>query len=153
MGKYILDNYSSITEDLKRVYIRDGIKIRNKALRNEAKKLGVKNFGKFYNFGYMGLYNGEQAIDIAKRKGLSKGENILDYMGSEELIINLFRIVLTEAKLKKEKNKKETVAYLIHYKVGLAIRITIQNIDAVMPEDLPVPNKSVKEIKKKIQSY
>ena len=66
-----------------------------------AKKAGVKNFDKFHNAGYKGLYNGETADDIAKRKGLRYREEILDNMGSEELAANLFRISQTESKLKK----------------------------------------------------
>lgn len=55
-------------------------------------KCWSKNFDKFHNYGYKGLYNGETADDIAKRKGLRYREDVLDNMGSDELIANLFRI-------------------------------------------------------------
>ncbi len=94
--------YNLLTEDEKRFYQRDLTKKGNYSLNQVAKKVGVKNFDKFHNYGYKGLYNGETANDIAKRKGLRYRENILDNMGSDELIANLFRISQTEQKLKKD---------------------------------------------------
>ena len=86
------EEYNSLTEDEKRIYQRDLTKKGNYSLNQTAKKAGVKNFDKFHNAGYKGLYNGETANDIAKRKGLRYREDILDNMGSEELAANLFRI-------------------------------------------------------------
>ena len=77
--------YSSLTEDEKRFYQRNLTRKGNYSLNQTAKKSGVKNFDKFHNAGYKGLYNGETADDIAKRKGLRYREDILDNMGSEEL--------------------------------------------------------------------
>jgi len=113
-----------------------------------AKNAGVKNFDKFHNCGYKGLYNGETADDIAKRKNLRYREDILDNMGSDELIVNLFRISQTEQKLKKENIKLENVANKTHYEVGLKVRNTIKELGGTMPEDLPTPHKSLKELKK-----
>ena len=95
--------YSSLTEDEKRFYQRDLTRKGNYSLNQTAKKSGVKNFDKFHNAGYKGLYNGETADDIVKRKGLRYREDILDNMGSEELAANLFRITQTESRLKKIK--------------------------------------------------
>ena len=94
--------YSSLTEDEKRFYQRNLTRKGNYSLNQAAKKAGVKNFNKFHNSGYKGLYNGETADDIAKRKGLRYREEILDNMGSEEHAANLFRITQTESKLKKD---------------------------------------------------
>ena len=94
--------YSKLTEDKKRFYQRNLTKKGNYSLNQVAKKCGVKNFDKFHNAGYRGLYNGESADDIAKRKGLRYREDILDNMGSEELAANLFRISQTESKLKRD---------------------------------------------------
>ena len=120
----------------------------NYSLNQTAKKAGVKNFDKFHNAGYKGLYNGETADDIAKRKGLRYREDILDNMGSEELADNLFRIVQTDAKLKKDNICGETKANLVHYNMGRDIRDFIQKHGGSMPEDLPTPNKSLKELEK-----
>ena len=88
--------YNELSEDEKRFYQRNLTRKGNYSLNQTAKKAGVKNFDKFHNAGYKGLYNGETADDIAKRKGLRYRENILDNMGSDELIENLFRISQTE---------------------------------------------------------
>jgi len=77
--------YSELSEDEKRLYQRNLTKKGNYSLNRAAKNAGVKNFDKFHNYGYKGLYNGETANDISKRKGLRYREDILDNMGSVEL--------------------------------------------------------------------
>ena len=140
--------YSSLTEDEKRFYQRDLTRRGNYSLNQAAKKAGVKNFDKFHNYGYKGLYNGETADDIAKRKGLRYREDILDNMGSDELIANLFRISQTEQKLKKDNIQTEKKANETHYNIGRNIREVIEKIGGTMPEDLPTPKKSLKQLEK-----
>ncbi len=140
--------YSTLTEDEKRLYQRNLTRKGNYSLNQTAKKSGVKNFDKFHNYGYKGLYNGETANDIAVRKGLRYRKDILDNMGSDELIANLFRISQTEQKLKKEKIKTEIAANKTHYEVGSKIRNTIKELGGTMPEDIPTPDKSLKQLEK-----
>lgn len=140
--------YSTLTEDEKRLYQRNLTRKGNYSLNQTAKKVGVKNFDRFHNSGYKGLYNGETADDIAKRKGLRYREDILDNMGSDELIANLFRISQTEQKLKRDNTKTEKEANKSHYEVGAKIRKTIKELGGTMPEDLPTPSRSLKEIEK-----
>ena len=140
--------YSKLTEDEKRLYRRKQTKDGNKILYKIAREKGVKKFDIFTNAGYKGLYNGETADDIAKRKGLRYREDILDNMGSVELGANIFRITQTEALLEKQEEPNEQVATNTHYKVGKAVRDTIKNLGGTMPEDLPTPKKSLKEIEK-----
>lgn len=140
--------YSLLTEDEKRLYQRDLTKKGNYSLNHAAKNAGVKDFAGFHNAGYKGLYNGETADDIAKRKGLRYREDILDNMGSEELADNLFRIVQTEARLKKDNIQGENKAKSVHYEMGKDIRDFIKNHGGTMPEDLPTPKKSLKELEK-----
>ena len=140
--------YNSLTEDEKRLYVRKQTKTGNYSLNQTAKKAGVKNFDKFHNYGYMGLYGGETADDIAKRKGLRYREDILDNMGSSELIANLFRIDQTNQKLITDNIKGEKSANETHYKVGSKVRQTIQELGGTMPENLPTPEKSLKELEK-----
>ena len=140
--------YSTLTEDEKRLYQRNLTRKGNFSLNQTAKKSGVKNFDKFHNAGYKGLYNGETANDIARRKGLRYREDILDNMVSDELVANLFRISQTEQKLKKEEIKTERNANKTHYEVGRKIRDTIKEIGGTMPEDLPTPEKSLKQLEK-----
>ena len=140
--------YSLLTEDEKRFYQRDLTRKGNYSLNKAAKNAGVKNFDRFHNSGYKGLYNGETANDIAKRKGLRYREDILDNMGSEELIANLFRNSQTEQKLKRDNVKTEKDANETHYEVGSKIRKTIEELGGTMPEDLPTPEKSLKQLEK-----
>ena len=140
--------YSVLTEDEKRFYQRNLTRKGNYSLNQTAKKAGVKNFDKFHNAGYKGLYNGETADDIAKRKGIRYREHILDNMGSDELIANLFRISQTEQKLRKDNIQGEKEANKTHYKIGKNIRDVIAKNGGTMPEELPTPKKSLKELEK-----
>ena len=140
--------YSLLTEDEKRFYQRNLTRKGNYSLNQTAKNAGVKNFDKFHNSGYKGLYNGETADDIAKRKGLRYREDILDNMGSEELAANLFRITQTESKLKRDNISTEKEANKTHYNIGKNIREVIAKNGGTMPEDLPTPEKSLKQLEK-----
>ena len=140
--------YCSLTEDEKRFYQRNLTKKGNYSLNQTAKKAGVKNFDKFHNSGYKGLYNGETADDIAKRKGLRYREDILDNMGSDELIANLFRISQTEQRLKRDKVNTEKKACDTHNKIGKIVRKAIKEAGGTLPEDLPTPEKSLKQLEK-----
>jgi len=138
--------YNLLTEDEKRLYQRNLTRKGNYSLNQTAAKAGVKNFDRFHNSGYKGLYNGETADDIAKRKGLRYREDILDNMGSDELIANLFRISQTEQKLKRDNVKTEKEANTTHCFIGKNIREVIAKNGGTMPEDLPTPKKSLKEL-------
>ena len=140
--------FKELSEDEKRLKIRKQVKKGNYGLNQVAKQSGVKNLAKFHNAGYKGLYNGQSADDIFKRKGLRYREDILDNMGSEELADNLFRIIHTESKLKRDDVDNEYTANSVHYEVGKMVRSTIKDMGGTMPEDLPTPNKSIKEIEK-----
>ena len=140
--------YSSLTEDENRFYQRNLTKKGNYSLNQAAKDAGVNNFDRFHNSGYKGLYNGETANDIAKRKGLRYREDILDNMGSDELIANLFRISQTEQKLKRDNVKGETKANDVHYEVAKKVRKAIADIGGTMPEEFPTPEKSLKTLEK-----
>ena len=140
--------YESLSEDEKRLYTRKNVRDKNKYLFDTAKAAGVKNYGKFNNYGYRGLYNGETAKDIANRKGISPREDISDYMRSTELAAKLFRITQTDEVLKNKNIDNENDACRTHHNVGQAVRQTIKRIGGTMPEDLPTPSRSAKEIEK-----
>lgn len=149
--KQEINDFQSLSEDLRRIQLRDDVKGFNKKLAATAQNAGVNNFGKFQNYGYRGLYDGETAADIKKRKKLGKNQDILDHMGSTELAANYFRITQTEEKLRKENIQGEDNANNTHYKVGKIVRKTIKEIGGTMPEDLPTPQKSIKELKKEYE--
>ena len=142
------EEYSKLSEDEKRLYRRKQTKDGNKLLYKIAREKGVKNFDRFTNAGYKGLYNGETANDIAKRKGLRYREDMLDNMGSAELGANIFRITQTEALLEKQVEPNEQVATNTHYKVGKTVRKAIEELGGTMPENLPTPDKSIKELER-----
>lgn len=142
------EEYKTLSEDERRLYNRKVVKDRNRYLFDTAKASGVTDYGKFNNAGYTGLYNGETAEAIAKRKGLKDNQPILDYMGSAELGANIFRITQTDALLKDNKVNNEDEACSTHNKVGKAVRKAIKEVGGTMPEDLPTPEKSIKELEK-----
>lgn len=142
------EEFRIMSEDERRLYLRNDVKGFNKKLATAAQEAGVENFGKFQNYGYRGLYNGETAADIKLRKGLSKSQDILDHMGSTELAANYFRITQTEEKLRREQIQGEDKANRTHYQVGKKVRQTIAELGGTMPENLPTPEKSIKQIEK-----
>ena len=140
--------YNELTEDEKRLYRRNQARKGNFNLNKTAVNSGVKDLARFHNAGYKGLYNGETADDIFKRKKLRYREDILDNMSSEELADNKFRIAQTEAKLKRDNIDSEYTANSVHYEVGKEVRNTIKKLGGTMPENLQTPNKSLKELEK-----
>ena len=140
--------FNELSEDERRLVLRGDVTDFNKKLFKAAQDCGVENYGTFNNAGYMGLYGGETAEDIKKRKGLKKSENILDNMGSTELAANLFRITQTEERLNKGDIVGQNNANITHYTVGAIVRETIEKINQIIPEKLPTPEKSIKELKK-----
>lgn len=145
----LVDNYDQLTEDQKHLAIRDEIKRHNKSLAEAAQMAGVEtslDYATFQNYGYMGLYGGLKAQDIKRRKGLKKSQDILDHMGSTELAANLFRATQTDEKLRRENVQGKDAANRTHYEVGAKVRQTIAELGGTMPEDLPTPEKSVKQL-------
>ena len=142
------NEYNALTEDEKRIYRRNQVRKGNYNLNKTAINSGVKDLARFHNAGYKGLYNGESANDIFKRKKLRYREDILDNMESEELADNIFRIAQTDAKLKRDNVDNEYTANSVHYEIGKIVRKAIKEAGGTMPEDLPTPNKSLKELEK-----
>ena len=110
--------YDSLSDDEKRFYQRKLTRQGNYTLQKVASSVGVKNMAEFHNAGYKGLYNGETADDIFKRKKLRYREDILDNMNEDELVANLFRINQTKQKLLKDNVQGEKEAKDVHYEVG-----------------------------------
>ena len=144
-------NFDYISEEQKRLSIRKDLKEHNKHLVNAASDAGVKtaiDYARFQNFGYKGLYGGLDAKGIHTKKGLEKNQKILDHMGSTELAANLFRATQTEDKLRREEIKGKENTNNTHFEVGKVVRNTIKELGGTMPEDLPTPTKSIKELEK-----
>lgn len=140
------DNIEKLSEDEKRLALRENVKNSNKTLFTTAQDHGVSNFGKFNNAGYQGLYGGENMADIKTRKNLSKNQDILDYMGPTELAANWFRITQTDEKLKNDNIQGEGHSCAVHRKVGHQVRKTMIELGGKAPEELPTPTKSIKQL-------
>ena len=147
----VADRFNQLDEDSRRLVVRGDIKQWNQLLAETAQNAGVitaEEFAIFQNAGYMGLYGGMTVDDIHRRKGLAIGQKILDYMGSTELIANLFRISQTEEKLRKDQVSTSDAATAVHYAVGNEVREAIRKIDGTMPEDIPTPEKSIAQLER-----
>lgn len=145
------ENFHELSENQKRLAIRGELIEHNKSLAEAANNAGVetsKDYAIFQNNGYQGLYGGLGAKEIKERKGLKKSQQILDHMGSTELAANLFRATQTDEKLRREKIQGKEKANKVHYEVGAKVRKTIKELGGTMPEDLPTPEKSIKQIEK-----
>ena len=148
----IMQEYDALSDDEKRLYQRRLTKQGNYTLQKVAASAGVKNMAEFHNAGYRGLYNGETADDIFKRKKLRYREDILDNMNEDELVANLFRINQTKQKLLRDNVRGEKEARDTHYEVGKKVRKAIADIGGMMPEDMPTPDKSLKELEKRAKA-
>ncbi len=144
-------DFQALTEDERRVMLRQEMAEHNKALSAAAKQSGIDtplDYAIFQDHGYRGLYGGEGAKDIHQRKGLKKSQKILDHMGSTELAANLFRATQTEEKLRREGIRGKQRANATHLEVGKAVRRTIKDLGGTMPEHLPTPAKSIPQIER-----
>jgi DNA-damage-inducible protein D len=144
------EKFARLSEDEKRLAIRNELAEHNKNLAAAAKDAGVESgldYAIFQDHGYKGLYGGMGAKDIHARKGLKKSQKILDHMGSTELAANLFRATQAEEKLKRDNIHGKQRANQAHYEVGQKVRQTIKELGGTMPEALPTPEQSVKQIK------
>lgn len=145
----LIEGYDQLPEEQKRLAIRQEIAEHNKSLAEAAQMAGViepRDYAIFQNKGYQGLYGGLGQKEIHAKKGLKKSQKILDHMGSTELAANLFRATQTDEKLRRDEIKGKTKAYDTHYKVGAKVRQTIKELGGAMPEDMPTPEKSIKQL-------
>ena len=136
------------SENELRLRLREEMKDHNKRLAGTAKEAGVVkplDYAIFQNHGYMGLYGGLMKQDIHRKKGLKKGQEILDHMGSTELAANLFRATQTEDKIRREKIIGKDKANQTHAEVGKKVRQTIQELGGTLPEHLP-PTENIKKV-------
>lgn len=138
----------ALTDQQRRLLIRDRVKDANKKLFGAAKAAGVKRYGIFYDAGLKGLYGGLGRDDIKRVKGISEDDDLLDCIDREELAANEFRITQTEAKLKRDRIRGEEHATRTHFTVGTRVRKAIEEIKGTMPEKLPAA-PSIKKLAEK----
>lgn len=152
----LADQFPELPENERRLAIRAELARHNTQLADAAHNAGVINpvdYAIFQNEGYKGLYGGLTAKDIHTKKKLKKSQQILDHMGSTELAANLFRATQTEEKLRRDNIQGKRQANITHYEVGSKVRQTIKELGGTMPEDLPTPEKSIKQIEKEKKKF
>ena len=101
-----------------------------------ASRSGVECYPYFQNAGYRGMYN----MDLRKirtLKGVPEGRSPLDFMGSEELAANLFRITQTRAKIERDGARGQRSLEAAAHSVGAEVRKAIVSIGGTPPEQLP----------------
>lgn len=148
------DLLAGMTPEQKAIFLRGQMADRNTSLAEAAAASGVvtrRDFAIFQDHGYRGLYGGETARDIAARKGLAKGQQILDWMGPDELAANLFRASLTEQRLRNDPVDSKDEANQVHHRTGAAVRQVIIEQGGTVPEMLPTPDVSVQELQRREQ--
>lgn len=146
--------YETLSDEEKRVLLREEIKLHNKHLASAAKGAGVTaplDYAIFQTFGYKGLYGGLDKKGIQRSKGLKREQDILDHMGSTELAANLFRATQTEEKLRRENIRGKDAANQTHFEVGRKVRQTIRDLGGTLPENLP-PEEDIKKVQKRLKA-
>jgi len=143
-----------LNRDQARLYMRARMTDYNKQLAEAAKAAGVprNGFAAFQNHGYRGLYAGETAKDIAARKGLRPGQEILDWMEFDELAANAFRASLTGQKLRNDPAiDTQAKANKTHHDIGAVVRTVIIEQGGTPPEQLPTPAQSIQQLQRQEQ--
>jgi DNA-damage-inducible protein D len=142
--------FESLTDDEKRLLTRGEVTDHNKKLFKTAKDSGVRNFGKFNDAGYLGLY-GLTNKQIQEKKRIGK-DKVLDRAGATELAANLFRITQTDEQLRSKLQKGDKVgesrASKTHFVIGGKVRKAIKDIGGTMPEELSA-QEHIDEVKKR----
>jgi DNA-damage-inducible protein D len=144
----------ALTEDQRRVLIRDEVAEQNKGLASAARSSGVatpKDFAIFQTEGYRGLYGGLNVDGIKRAKGIGAREQILDRMGSTELAANLFRLTQTEERLRRGDIKSKVGANLIHHEIGRKVRSIMIENSGVPPEKI-APADDIKHARKRVEA-
>ena len=142
---------AELEENHRRLFLRGEVAEKNRSLADTVTGAGIvtsRDFAIFQDFGYKGLYNGETARDIAARKGLARGQRILDYMESEELAANWFRVTQAEAKIRREGVDNKGDANRVHFHMGKAVRSFILEQGGTPPEELPTPELSIQQLER-----
>jgi DNA-damage-inducible protein D len=124
-------------ESMDRLATREEITEREVVLSQAAAAAGVERFDFFRSAGYRGMYDMPYQ-DLRKLRGVAgTNRSVLDFMGKDELAGNLFRLTLTEGRLRKEGTSSQSQAEHVAEQVGRTVRRTMIEETGVAPEQLP----------------
>ncbi len=149
------ETFAQLSEDEKRLIYRAQLSLYNRKLAQTAHEAGVRTIqehAEFADAGYQGLYGGLIENDIHALKQLAPGEEISDWMVSEELADNIFRAAQTDSAMKRGNIKGKERANSTHFTVGRKVReFIINELGGTPPEQLPTPEKSLKQLEQEEQ--
>ena len=139
-------------ESMDRLAIREEISEREVTLSQTAARSGVENYASFSVAGYVGMYEMDYQ-DIRKIRNVSDKprRSMLDFMGKDELAGNLFRLAMTEGRIKKEGTRGQIPLERVAKEVGKRVRKTMHEETGLYPEELP-PAQDIKQIRKSLKS-
>lgn len=138
-------------DDVNRVYLRGEITSSEKTLSHVARQHGVVDYGLFQNAGYRGMYN-MNLSQIKARKGMGKADGtMLDFMGSEELAANIFRITQTEARIRNQNINGQRHLEDAAETVGRSVRSVMIANTGTAPENIPLSQDKIQRIKSDIK--
>jgi DNA-damage-inducible protein D len=146
----VVRRYLRNAESVDRVMIREELSDREITLSGVAKQAGVEVYEFFKNAGYRGMYNMNYAR-LKEQKGLRDPKrSLLDFMGKDELAHNLFRLSLTEGRIKKEGSRGQWQLEQVAEDVGRRVRRTVIEETGVHPENLPIA-EDIKKVRSGIK--
>lgn len=145
-----IEQHKGHVEGIERVLVREEMKGHEKTLSGVAHSHGVTNYGFFQNAGYRGMYNMD-IRQIRTLKGVPADRSPLDFMGTQELAANLFRITQTEAKIVNQNVRGQSNLERTAQEVGKKVRATMQELSGSRPEALPAA-QDLNEVKKNLKS-
>lgn len=151
-ARRLADVVAELPEDQRRLAEHSLLAEITARLENSAKMANVvtaSDVAIFHDEGYRGLY-GEVREQIAVRKDVP-GSEITEWMGSDELSYNMFRVTLADQQIHREQPRTRAAANEIHYDVGRAVRQFIQEQGATLPERLPTPEQSIQQLEREEQ--
>ncbi len=125
-------------ESMDRLATREDISAQEVDLTKTAAAAGVVRFDYFKSAGYRGMYDMPYS-ELRKLRGVADktGRSVYDFMGREELAANLFRLTLTEGRLKRDRTSNQADAEHVAEDVGRKVRNTMIEQTGVTPESLP----------------
>lgn len=134
------------TDDIDRLSIRKELAEGNKTLSRTFKRAGGLNYEHFNSAGFVGMYNAYKK-DVARRKSIDPIK-FYDRIGRAELAANLFRVTMTEERIKNQSVHGQRYLEQTHREVGQEIREVVKRNTGKHPEQLPASDKSIQDVQR-----
>lgn len=152
LAELLADQRIEHAESMDRLAIREEISDREVTLSETAARAGVESYSKMRMAGYVGMYNMDYG-SLRGFRGLSDlpKRSLLDFMGKDELAGNLFRLALTEGRIRRENASGQAPLEKIATDIGRRVRRTMHEETGLYPEQLPKA-QDIREVRKGLKS-